>query len=48
MAKDIRDISDIVCNFYQLAEDVSDPKELIPEKKKSNGIWWSVWKAKHL
>ena len=32
MAKDIRDKSDVVCNCYQLAEDVPDPKELSPEK----------------
>ena len=32
MAKDIRDKSDVVCNFYQSAEDVSDPRELIPEE----------------
>ena len=38
MAKDIRDKSDVVCNCYQSAEDVSDPRELSPEKKKSNGI----------
>ena len=33
MAKDIRDKSDVVCNFYQLVEDVPDPRELSPEKK---------------
>ena len=33
MAKDIRDKSDVVCNFYQLAKVVPDPKELSPEKK---------------
>ena len=33
MAKDIRDKSDDVCNFYQLAEDVPDHKEISPEKK---------------
>ena len=32
MAKEIRDKSDVVCNFYQSAED-SDPRELSPEKK---------------
>ena len=32
MAKDITDKSDVVCNFYQLAEDVSDPSELSSEK----------------
>ena len=32
MAKEIRDKSDVVCNFYQLDEDVPDPKELSPEK----------------
>ena len=33
MAKEIRDKSDVVCNFYQWAEDVPDPRELSPEKK---------------
>ena len=33
MGKDIRDKSDVVCNFYQSAEDVSDPRELRSEKK---------------
>ena len=33
MAKDIRDKSDVVCNFYQSAENVPDPQELSPEKK---------------
>ena len=33
MAKDIRDKSDVVCNFYQLFEDVPSPKELSPEEK---------------
>ena len=33
MAKDIRDKSDVVCNFYQSAEDVPDPRELSSEKK---------------
>ena len=33
MAKKMRDKSDIVCNFYQLAEDVSDPGDLSSEKK---------------
>ena len=32
MAKDIRDKSDAVCNFYQSAEDVPDPRELSSEK----------------
>ena len=32
MAKEIRDKSDIVCNFYQPAEDVPDHRELSPEK----------------
>ena len=32
MAKGIRDKSDVACNFYQLAEDVSDPRELSLEK----------------
>ena len=33
MAKEIRDKSDVVCNFYQSAEDVPDLKELCSEKK---------------
>ena len=33
IAKDIRDKSDVVCNFYQSAEDVPDPRELSSEKK---------------
>ena len=33
MAKNIRDKSDVVCNFYQSAEDVPDPRELSSEKK---------------
>ena len=33
IAKEIRDKSDVVCNFYQSAEDVPDPRELSPEKK---------------
>ena len=33
MAKKIRDKSDVVCNFYQSAEDVPDPRELSSEKK---------------
>ena len=33
MAKEIRDKSDVVCNFYQSAEDVPDPRELCSEKK---------------
>ena len=28
MAKEIRDKSDVECNFYQWAEDVPDPREL--------------------
>ena len=27
-AKEIRDKSDVVCNFYKSAEDVPDPREL--------------------
>ena len=38
MAKEIRDKSDVVCNFYQSAEDVSERRELSSEKKESNGI----------
>ena len=34
MAKEIRDKSDVVCNFCQSPEDVPDPKELRSEKKK--------------
>ena len=33
MAKEISDKSDVVCNFYQSAEDVPDPRELSTEKK---------------
>ena len=33
MAKDIRDKSDVVCTFYQSAEDVPDHRELSPEEK---------------
>ena len=33
MGKEIRGKSDVVCNFYQSAEDVSDPSELSSEKK---------------
>ena len=33
MAKEIKDKSDIECNFYQSAEDVPDPRELSSEKK---------------
>ena len=33
MAKEIRDKSDVECNFYQSAEDVPDPRKLISEKK---------------
>ena len=33
MAKEVRDKSDVVCNFYQSAEDVPDPRELSSEKK---------------
>ena len=33
MAKEIRDKSDVVCNFYQSAEGVPDPRELSSEKK---------------
>ena len=33
MAKEIRDKSDVVCNFYQSAEDAPDPRKLSSEKK---------------
>ena len=33
IAKHIRDKSDGECNFYQSAEDVSDPREMTSEKK---------------
>ena len=33
MAKEIRDKTDVMCNFYQSAEDVSDPGELSSEKR---------------
>ena len=32
-AKEIRDKSDVECNFYQSTEDVPDPRELSSEKK---------------
>ena len=33
MAKEIRDKSDVECNFYQSSEDVPDPRDLSSEKK---------------
>ena len=33
IAKEIREISDVECNFYQSAEDVPDPRELSSEKR---------------
>ena len=33
MTKEIRDKSEVVCKFFQLAEDVPDPRELSSEKK---------------
>ena len=33
MAKEMRDKSNAECQFYQSAEDVSDPRELSSEKK---------------
>ena len=33
MVKELRDKSDVVCNFYQSAEDVPDRRELSSEKK---------------
>ena len=33
MAKEIRDKSYVVCNFYQSSEDVPDPRELSSENK---------------
>ena len=33
MAKEIRDKSDVECNFYQSTEDYLDPRELSSEKK---------------
>ena len=33
MAKEIRDKSDVVCNFHHSAEDFLDPRELSSEKK---------------
>ena len=32
MANEIRDISDVECNFYQSTEDVPDPREVSSEK----------------
>ena len=37
MAKEIRDKSDVECNFYQSAEDVPDPGELRFREKDSTG-----------
>ena len=31
MAKEIRDKSDVMCNFHQSVEDVPDPRELSSE-----------------
>ena len=33
MAKEVRDKSDVVCNFYQSVEEVPDPRELSSEKR---------------
>ena len=33
MAKEVRNKSDVECNFYKFAEDISDPRDLSPEKK---------------
>ena len=33
MAKEIREKSDVVCKFYQSAEDVPDPSDLSSEKR---------------
>ena len=33
MAKEVRDKSDVECNFYQSVEDVPDPRDLSSEKK---------------
>ena len=33
MAIEIKDKPDVVCNFYQSAEDVPDPRDLSSEKK---------------
>ena len=33
MVNEIKDKSDVECNFYQSAEDVPDPRELSSEKK---------------
>ena len=33
MAKDIRDKCDVECKFYELAEDVPDPRQISSEKK---------------
>ena len=38
MAKEINDKSDVLCNCYQLAEDVPNPRELSSEKKNVQGI----------
>ena len=33
MTKVVKDKSDVECNFYQSTEDVTDPRDLISEKK---------------
>ena len=58
MVKEIRDKSDIVCNFYQSAEYVPDPRELSSEKKnpmvfddllleKQNTCQWYYVRGRH-
>ena len=49
MPKEIRDKSDVECNFCQSAEDVPDLLRTKFREKESNGISWSVtWKRKHM
>ena len=48
MAKENRDKSDVVCNCYQSAEGVPDPKELSSEKKNVMAFDDLLLETKHL
>ena len=49
MAKEVRDKCDVECNFYQLAEDVHDSRDLSVEKKNLMVFHGSItWKTKHV
>ena len=48
MTKEIRDKSDVVCNFYQSAEDVPDHRELDDLLLEKQNTYESCYvKAKH-